>query len=169
MPGSRYFSTTGRVYAARSMIVGEEDLLKIGFSENIDARFPDGDYVILFSRPDEAVPRSRDIRVRRRLGGRWSWTVVRPKKEGFVERSVLAYYEELGLRIGLENVGRRQEGGEATGGPSWSASISRPRRSSVRTSAGPRRRLGRFCGSPSASPGTSPASPTTFFASRSIR
>lgn len=111
MPGSRYFSTTGRVYAARSMIVGEEDLLKIGFSENIDARFPDGDYVILFSRPDEAVPRFRDIRVRRRLGGRWSWTVVRPKKEGFVERSVLAYCEELGLRAGLENVGRRQEGG----------------------------------------------------------
>lgn len=85
----------GKVYAARSMLVGEEDLLKVGFSQNLDNRSPDGHYTFLFSRPDVPIPkRSPD-----------------DKTEGYVERSVLAYCEELGLRVGLENVGRRREGG----------------------------------------------------------
>jgi hypothetical protein len=90
----------GRVYAARSMIVGEEDLLKIGYSENVGRRFPDGDFRILFDRPDTRIHEAE--RYRRHIAAMRG----DPKAPEFV----------AGLRIGFE-IGGRWRDNRYDGGP----------------------------------------------------
>lgn len=110
----------GRVYAARSMIFGEEDLLKVGYSEDVDARYPDGDFRILFSRQDFRIPEPE--RLRRHIEAA-SLIPNHPefregRREGFIEQSVLGLFEGLGLRIGFEIGGRWRTGGGWSSVPS---------------------------------------------------
>lgn len=120
MSSSRANPTEGRVYAARSMIFGEEDLLKVGYSEDVDARFPDGDFRILFSRPDDPIPEQerlrRHIEVARSVPDHPKFREGR--REGFIEQSVLGLFEGLGLRIGFEIGGRWRTGGGWSSVPS---------------------------------------------------
>lgn len=108
----------GRVYAARSMIVGEEDLLKIGYSENVGRRFPDGDFRILFDRPDTRIHEAE--RYRRHIaamrGDPKAPEFVAGVREGFVEQGALAFCDGLGLRIGFE-IGGRWRDNRYDGGP----------------------------------------------------
>lgn len=113
-------SIQGSVYAARSMVYGEEDLLKIGYSEAVDERYPDGDFRILFTRPDNRIPEQE--RLRRHIEAAHSvpnhLKFREGRREGFIEQSVLGLFEGFGLRIGFEIGGRWRTGGSSTPVPS---------------------------------------------------
>lgn len=116
MSSSRADPIEGRVYAARSMIVGEEDLLKLGYSENVERRFPNGDFRILFGMPDTRIPETERLR-RHVEASRGVPEFRHGVKEGFIEQSALAFCDDLGLRIGYE-IGRRWRDNRNDGGPS---------------------------------------------------
>jgi hypothetical protein len=118
------------------MIVGEEDLLKIGYSENVEGRFPKGDFRILFSRPDTRIPDEERLRrylQKRRTGKNPEMVTAgadgaplddsdpakgfkKDRKEGFVEQSILAFCGGLGIRKRVKYGGEwRTEGGGPRG------------------------------------------------------